>query len=179
MSRLLTNDKAYFRTIVGVSIAIPVAVAVLFFLPEGVKTGNGTFSFLPLVNAIINSTVSVLLVLGLIQIKNKNIANHRAFMLSAFVLSALFLVSYVIYHSFEDGTKYGGDGILKYIYFFILITHILLSISIVPLVLITIYRSTTGRIAEHRKIAKWTFPIWLYVSVTGVLVYLLISPYYQ
>lgn len=163
----------------GISIVLPIAVAVLFFLPNDLKPYAGTFSFLPLVNACINSAVSVLLILGLMQIRNKNIANHRALMLGAFVLSAMFLVSYVIYHLFEPRTEYGGEGFLKYAYFFILITHIILSIFIVPLVLITIYRSTTGKIAEHRKIAKWTFPIWLYVSVTGVLVYLLISPYYS
>ena len=103
---------------------------------------------------------------------------HRLCMLSAFVFSSTFLVSYIIYHYCAPETHFGGEGIIRLIYFFLLITHILLAISIVPLTLLTLYRIWKKDIVRHKKIAKWTFPIWLYVSITGVVVYLLISPYY-
>ena len=99
-------------------------------------------------------------------------------MKTAILLSALFLVMYVAYHMTSDSTPYGGEGLLRYVYFFILITHIVLSITVIPFVLITYVRAITGRFKMHKKIARITFPIWLYVAVTGVIVYLMISPYY-
>ena len=99
-------------------------------------------------------------------------------MLTAFALSALFLISYVIYHSLAEETHFGGEGVIRYIYFFILITHIILAAAIVPLVLITLVRGLSNKFDKHRKIARWTFPLWLYVAVTGVVVYLMLRPYY-
>lgn len=193
MNAIVKNDKLYFRIILAISIAIPVVVGILLAIP-GKEDLAGSFdiTFLPKLNAIINSTVSILLVAGIIAIKNKKQTTHKSLMLTAFFLSGLFLVSYVIYHYLAVETKFGDTnhdgavdatelaaaGTTRYIYFFILLTHILLSIAIVPMVLITIYRSFSGQLEKHKKLAKWTFPLWLYVSVTGVVVYLLIAPYY-
>jgi putative membrane protein len=193
MGNFVANDKLYFRIILAVSIAIAVVVVLLLLIPgkEGLQ-GSFDVNFLPKLNAIINSTVSVLLVAGYIAIRNKKREVHKTLMLSAFFCSGLFLVSYVIYHYLAIETKFGDinhDGILsadesatvgsiRYIYYIILITHILLATAIVPMVLFTIYQSFAGRFDKHKKLARYTFPIWLYVSVTGVIVYLLIAPYY-
>jgi len=191
MNTFVTNDRLYFRAILGISIAIPVVVAVLLYIP-GIKSSLDV-SFLPRLNAMINSTVSVLLVAGYIAIRNKKITTHRSLMLTAFFLSGLFLISYVVYHLISpDSTKFGdinhdavlspeeavAAGSVRYIYYFVLLTHILLSTAIVPMVLTTIYRAYSQNFQKHRKLARWTFPLWLYVSVTGVVVYLLIAPYY-
>jgi putative membrane protein len=119
-----------------------------------------------------------LLVAGLTVIRNGNKELHRAFMLVAFLLGAAFLVSYVVYHASVPSTPYGGTGVNRYVYYFILISHILLSIGVVPLVLLALYRALTGNFAAHKKIAQYAWPVWLYVSVTGVAVYLMIRPYY-
>jgi len=172
------RDRKFLTVIAVLSVAIPVVVALLFFMP---KAGNGAVdvSWMPGFYAIINSLTAVALVIGYINIKRQNVRGHRAAMLVAFGLSCIFLVSYVTYHFLGERTVYGGEGILKYIYYFILLTHILLSIAIVPLVLLSIYFGISNQLARHRRISRWTFPIWLYVAVTGVLVYLLISPYYS
>jgi putative membrane protein len=117
--------------------------------------------------------------LGVYFIKNKKRQAHKTVMLSAFTLSVLFLLSYVLYHSQAPATHYGGEGIIKIIYFFILITHIILAACIVPLALFTLLRAWRSEFVKHKAIAKWTFPIWLYVTITGVIVYFMISPYYQ
>jgi putative membrane protein len=172
------KQRNYTPLIIGLSIAINVLVAVLFFLPE--YKGEITFdvTLLPRLNAIFNSFTFVFLLAALYFIKQKNITLHKRFIFAAFTSTTLFLVSYVTYHYLTETTKYGGEGPLKYIYFFILITHILLAIVIVPLALITVTRGLNMQVEKHRKIARWTMPLWLYVSLTGVLVYLLISPYY-
>jgi putative membrane protein len=175
--QIIQNDKVYFRIILVISIIIPVAVFVLLQLPAG-ALGNFDAHILPALNAGINSTVTFCLLAGYYFILKKNQIAHKRFMLAAFILSALFLVSYIVYHAQVKEAHYGGAGLMKYIYFFLLITHILLSGIIVPMVLITIYRSTTGQIEKHRKIAKITLPLWLYVSITGVIIYFMISPYY-
>ncbi|RAU83524.1 DUF420 domain-containing protein [Pontibacter arcticus] len=171
------NDRQFLTIIAVLSVAIPVVVAVLFLMP---KSGESKVdvSFLPPFYAFLNFLTSIALVIGYYQIKKNNTKAHRAAMLTAFGLSSVFLVSYVIYHFFGVRTIYGGDGLLKYIYYFILITHIILAVVIVPLVLLSVYFGITNQLAKHRRISRWTFPIWLYVAVTGVLVYLLISPYY-
>lgn len=173
-----TKQRNYTPLIIGLSIAINVLVAILFFLPE--YEGEITFdvTLLPRLNAIFNSFTFVFLLAALYFIKQKNIKLHKRFIFAAFTTTALFLLSYVTYHYLTESTSYGGEGPLKYIYFFILITHILLAIAIVPLALITVTRGLNMQVERHRKIARWTMPIWLYVSLTGVLVYLLISPYY-
>lgn len=157
------------------SIAIPVAVAVLF----SVKIpGVERMGFLPPIYASINALTAILLVVAVLQIKKGNRKNHERIMKLCILLSALFLLMYVAYHMTSDSTSYGGEGVLKTVYFFILISHILLSIGVIPFVLVTYTRALMGNYEKHRKIAKITFPIWLYVAVTGVVVYLMISPYY-
>jgi putative membrane protein len=172
------SDRIYVPLIAAVSVLIPLVVALLLFAPSDSLVGTVDVSFLPLLNACINSAVTVLLIAGLVFIRRRNKQAHKTAMISAVILSVCFLVSYVIYHAATQSTSYGGDGPLQYVYYFILITHILLAIAVVPLVLLTLYRAIRGQFHKHRKIARWTFPIWLYVSVTGVLVYLMISPYY-
>lgn len=173
--QLQANDRFYNRLILVVSIAIPLVVALLLQVRLDVGLEQ---HFLPLLNACINSAVTVLLIAGYVFIRQKNIARHRAAMLAATVLSALFLISYVIHHATSDSTKFGGEGTIRYIYFFILVSHILLAMAIVPLALLSVYRGLSMQVVKHRRIAKWTLPIWLYVSITGVAVYLMISPYY-
>ncbi|MGO4772121.1 DUF420 domain-containing protein [Flavobacterium sp. W22_SRS_FK3] len=172
-------EKKYSKFIAIVSIIIPVAVAILFT----VKLKDFGFdveplSFLPPIYAAINGITAIVLILAVIAIKKGNQKIHERLMTSAIALSVAFLVMYVAYHMTADSTKFGGEGIIKYVYFFILITHILLSIAIIPLVLITYVRALAKRFDRHRKIARITFPLWLYVAITGVVVYLMISPYY-
>jgi putative membrane protein len=129
-------------------------------------------------NAIINSTVSLLLVAGLVTVRRGKYLLHKKIMMSAMVLSVLFLISYICHHLLAGDTRFGGTGSIRYVYFFILITHIFLAAIILPFILFTTYRAMIAEWPQHRRIAKITWPIWLYVSVTGVLVYLMISPYY-
>lgn len=133
---------------------------------------------LPLINAILNGISFVFLVVSLIYIKKKNVKLHRRFIYAALGTTLLFLITYLTYHAMAGSTSYGGDGVLMYVYYFILITHIILATILLPLALITLARGLNMDVVKHRKIARWTMPIWLYVSITGVLVYLLISPYY-
>lgn len=171
----MKSSNPYKSLIIFLSIVIPIAVATLYVLP---KTETKLFSFLPLLNACINGTTFLVLCFALIAIKKKNIQLHKNLMWSALVLSTLFLMSYVLYHATTPSTSFGGEGILKTIYLFILLTHILLSAVVVPLVLITFSRALAEKFDKHKKIARITMPIWLYVTLTGVLVYILISPYY-
>ncbi|MAT89996.1 MAG: hypothetical protein CMC35_04830 [Flavobacteriaceae bacterium] len=169
------TTKKYTIWIWVLSIAIPAAVALLFTIRI---PGVERLGFLPPIYATINGITAILLVLAVIQIKNGNRRTHEKLMKTNIVLSVLFLVMYVIYHMTSDSTPYGGEGMLRYVYFFILITHILLSITVIPFVLITYVRAISGDFVNHRKIARITFPIWLYVAVTGVIVYFMIAPYY-
>lgn len=129
-------------------------------------------------NAIINTIVSLLLIGALLAIKNRNVLWHKRLVLSAIVCSVLFLVSYIAHHLWAGDTKYGGEGAIRYVYFFILISHIILAAVILPFILFTAYRGLIGENERHRKLARYTWPLWFYVSVTGVVVYLMISPYY-
>ena len=158
-----------------ISIVIPVAVAVLFTVRI---PGVERMGFLPPIYATINALTAVILIISVIQIKKGNRKNHEFLMKTAILLSLLFLLLYIAYHMTSDSTKYGGDGILKYLYYFILITHIMLSITVIPFVLITYVRAITGKFEKHKAIARITFPLWLYVAITGVIVYVMISPYY-
>lgn len=172
----IEQEKKYNKWVVLLSIAIPLVVAVLF----GVKIPNvEPLTFLPPIYATINALTALILVLAFNAIRKKNIKLHKTLMTTAIVLSCIFLVMYVAYHMTSDSTKYGGEGALKYIYYFILITHIILSIVVIPFVLITYVRAITNNIERHKKIAKITFPLWFYVAISGVLVYIMISPYYQ
>jgi putative membrane protein len=188
------NEKKYFLTIVVVSVLIPIVVAVLLYLPEEYRPKNLEVRSFPHINAVLNTLTSFCLVAGFIFIKNKNIKTHRFLMMTAFVLSSVFLVLYVVYHSSPHASVKFGDvngdkildeaelvavGMIRSIYLFVLITHIILAAVVVPFVLFSIYFALTKQIAKHKRLVKWTFPIWLYVAVTGVIVYLMISPYYQ
>jgi putative membrane protein len=168
------HKEPFQKLIVAISVAIPVAVAILF----RVKIDGYDFSFLPPIYAGINGLTAVLLVAAVVAIKNKNRQVHERLMKACIALSAAFLVMYVIYHMTSDSTPYGGEGAVRYVYYFILVTHILLSVLVVPFVLFTFGRALAGNFEKHKALAKYTFPLWLYVAVTGVIVYLMISPYY-
>lgn len=175
MRTVQINEKKIKVWITILSILIPVVVAVLFMF----KIPNvEPLSFLPPIYATINGLTAVFLIMAVIAIKRGNQKLHQNLMTTCIVFSLLFLVMYVAYHMTSDSTPFGGTGAIKAIYLFILLTHIVLSIAIIPLVLITYSKSYLGDFVAHRKWAKFTFPIWLYVAVTGVVVYLMISPYY-
>jgi putative membrane protein len=159
-------------------VIIPVAVAILYFFPQVFRIEGAQVKALPKVNAVLNSLTAVFLMIGYYFIRRKDVAKHRAMMGMAFLLGSLFLVSYVAYHSQVASTRFGGEGLIKGIYYFILLTHIVLAAITVGLVLFTLYFALTEQFQKHRRIARWTYPIWLYVSVTGVIVYFMISPYY-
>jgi putative membrane protein len=163
------------KLIVVTSIAIPLVVVILF----GVKIEGVDFSFLPPIYAGINGLTALLLIAALIAIKNKNRKLHEQFIKVSLVLSLLFLACYVAYHMTSDSTVFGGEGFIKYVYYFILISHILLSVAVVPLVLFTYLFAFQGDFEKHKKWTRYTWPIWFYVAVTGVVVYLMISPYYS
>ena len=174
MNKMVGKSK-YNVYIWIVSIIIPLVVAFLFT----VRIPNvESLSFLPPIYATINGLTSILLITALWAIKNKKIKLHEGLMKTAIGFSLLFLLMYVAYHMTSDSTPYGGEGVVRYIYFFILITHIFLSIGIIPMVLITYVRAISKQFADHKKIARYTFPIWLYIAITGVVVYLMIAPYY-
>ena len=173
------SEKKYNVWITILSIAIPLVVAILFKVKlRDLGFDIKPLSFLPPIYATINGITAIVLVWAVISIKNGKRKLHENLMKTAIALSVAFLAMYVAYHMTSEATKYGGDGILKLVYFFILITHITLSIVTIPLVLITYVRALAEKFDKHKKIAKITFPIWLYVAVTGVIVYLMISPYY-
>lgn len=171
-------DKVAVPVIIALSVAVPVIVLVLMLLPERYNIlGADTITF-PLFHGILNFLTAILLIIGFFFMKAEKYIQHRNTMIAAFGLSVIFLLSYVLSKISNEPVPYGGEGILKYIYFFILITHIVLSAIIVPLVLFTMYRGLSGQYDKHAKIARWTFPIWLYVAITGVLVFLFMTPYY-
>lgn len=172
-------EKKFNKFIIIVSILIPVVVALLFTVKlKDFGYDVSPLSFLPPIYATINGITALVLIAGVLAIKNGKRKLHERLMTTAIMLSVCFLVMYIAYHMTSDSTKYGGEGVIKLVYFFILLSHILLSIAVVPLVLITYVRALSNRFDKHKKIAKITFPIWLYVAVTGVVVYLMISPYY-
>ena len=169
------EKERHHKLIIGLSIIIPLAVAILF----RVKIDGYDFSFLPPIYASINAITALLLVTAVIAIRNKKRTVHETIMKTCIFLSASFLVMYILYHMTSEATHYGGQGALRGIYFFVLISHIVLSVVVIPFVLFTFSRALAGNFERHRRLAKFTFPIWLYVAVTGVIVYLMISPYYK
>lgn len=184
------TEKAINRVILAISIAVPIIVTALFYMPA-VKLNFDT-SILPGFHACLNSLVAICLAAGLWMIRSGNRQAHRNFMLAAFSLSALFLVSYVLYHLGSESTLFGDsdhDGVvsdtertaagsIRYVYYVILLTHIVLAAAVMPFILITLSRGLTARFDKHRKIARITWPVWFYVAVTGVIVYFMIAPYY-
>jgi len=180
---MIGNTKSathkYNRWIVVLSIAIPLVVAALFGVNLR-KLGYDVrpLTFLPPIYATINGITAVLLICAVTAIRKGHRKLHERLVKVCIGCSVAFLLMYVAYHMTAESTSYGGEGVIRYVYFFILITHILLSIVIIPFVLITFVRGLSGDFERHRKLAKVTFPLWLYVAVTGVVVYLMISPYY-
>lgn len=176
----IKNEALTNKVILALSLVIPVAVAALRYIPQPELSEQAKESLyaLPLLNACLNGSAFFMLVAALLAIKRKNVAAHKRFTTIAVLLSALFLVSYVIFHYTTAPTAYGGEGFSRPLYYFILISHILLSAVIVPLALLAYAHGFSGRYEKHRKIVKLAFPMWLYVTSTGVIVYLMISPYY-
>lgn len=189
-----TQDKLIFRFIIGISIFVFAVVVILNkkILPVPAVLPSFTYK-LPLLNAILNGTCSVLLLLSLYFVKQRNIIMHKRINITAFVLSSLFLVSYIAFHYLAPETNYGdldgnhilsatekmAAGNLRYVYYVILISHIILAAIVLPLILFSFNYGLQNQIAKHKKIVRWSWPIWFYVTVTGVIVYLMISPYYQ
>mgnify|MGYP003603601993 FL=1 len=174
-----TIEKKFRTPIIIVSILIPIVVAILFSVKlKDFGINVEPLSFLPPIYASINGITAILLILAVRAIKNGNRSLHEKLMTTAIACSVIFLVMYVAYHMTSESTKFGGEGIIRYVYFFILLTHIALSVIIIPLVLFTYVRALSQQFDRHKKLSRITFPLWLYVAVTGVVVYLMISPYY-
>jgi putative membrane protein len=171
------NDKTARILILVLSFVVFSAVVILSRIKLDINPGFDVHVF-AFINALINSGVSIILVAALVAVKNKKYTLHKNLMLSAIVLSTIFLVSYICHHLLAGEASYGGHGFIRYVYFFILITHIFLAAIILPFILFTAYRGLVAEWHAHKKLAKITWPIWLYVSVSGVLVYVMISPYY-
>lgn len=176
----IKNERLTRRIILVVSLVIPVVVTALRYIPqpELSEATKAALYKLPLLNALLNGTAFLLLVAALLAIKRKNVGLHQRFTTGAMLLSALFLVSYVVFHYTSPETSYGGEGSMKTIYYLVLISHVLLSAVIVPLALLAWTHGYSKRIEKHRRIVKMAYPMWLYVTLTGVLVYLMIEPYY-
>ena len=178
MQFITRNDSFYKKLILVVSSAVFLVVVILSQLPKRDAIPSWV-AFLPKLNALLNGTCTVILLASLYFIKNKNIAMHRKLNLTACVLSTLFLLSYVTFHAFGVETRFPTDNPNRPIYLVILSTHILLATIVMPLVLLSLYRGLTNQVVAHKKITRWSYPIWLYVTTTGVIVYLMISPYYK
>lgn len=149
----------------------------LIYYKGGSDYSSNLITSLPALNALLNSTSTVLLLFGYQAIRQRNFAKHMKFNLTAFVTSSLFLISYVIYHNFHGSTPFTGQGFIRPIYFFILISHIILSALVMPLILTSFYLAFAGKLKLHRRVSKWTFPVWLYVSVTGVVIFFMLRAY--
>lgn len=168
----------YTPWVIILTLAINGLIALVFFRDAGASSFGFDVHLLPLGNAVLNSSTTVFLLSALYAIKQKNVLVHRRFIYAAFATTGLFLVNYLAYHYLSESTRYGGAGVLKGLYYFVLLTHVALAAVIVPLALVTFFRGINNQVAEHRAIARWTMPLWLYVSISGVVVYVMISPYY-
>lgn len=171
------DTKKALTIIIAISVVALLFLIWLIYLKAPAASEIPWIKNLSALNAAFNTFSTMFLVLGFREIKRKNYTKHMNYMISAFITSALFLVSYVVYHHFVGDTTFEGEGFIRPIYFFILITHIVLSAFVVPLVLTSFFFAFTERFDTHRKVSKWTFPIWLYVSVTGVLVFILLKSF--
>jgi putative membrane protein len=192
MGRELSDNKNYLKVIYIVSALIPIVVAFLILFPAKLSFAGDWVKLLPGVHATINSLTVILLIGALIAIKNGNVTMHRSFMMSALIMGVLFLVSYILYHSSVESVKFGDlnhdgnvdanelllAGSSRTVYLWLLASHIILSILVVPFVLLAFYYALTDQLTKHRRIVRYTYPVWMYVSITGVLVYFMIKPYY-
>ncbi|MSR22699.1 MAG: DUF420 domain-containing protein [Gemmatimonadetes bacterium] len=172
------SERALAALIMGLSAVVCLIVLALIAFPDALRVEGLDVSILPRVHAILNGTTALLLSRGYVLIRKGNISAHRRTMIAAFVLSSLFLLSYVLYHSQAPSARFGGEGWMRDLYLAILISHVSLAPVVLPLALYTLVRGLRGELRQHRKIARWTFPVWLYVAVTGVVVYLMMAPYY-
>ncbi len=172
------REKFYLRLIWTLSVIVFLLVLILSQLPKADHIPSWA-AFLPKLNAFLNGTCSIILLVSFYFIMRKKVKIHRALNITACILSTVFLLSYVTFHAFGVETKFPADNPLRPLYLFILSSHIILAAIVLPIVLISLYRGLTNQVIRHRKIVKWSFPIWLYVTVTGVVVYLMISPYYR
>lgn len=172
------RNKSLSWPVVLISIAIPLGIVLLFLVPHSAVPVGFDIKVLPLVEALLNFTTFILLLASLYFIRRGNRRAHKICNLTAVALSVLFLLVYVSFHYLSPQAHYGGEGFIRYIYFFLLITHIVLSAVIVPLVLVTLIRALKGHFARHKKIARITWPLWVYVTLTGVIVYIMMAPYY-
>ena len=176
------NDKLMFRLIIAISVFVFAVVfilqnKVLNIFPDKTVIPSWVF-FLPRLNALLNGTCSVLLLVSLYFIKRKQIEMHKRLNVITFILSSIFLVSYIIFHATGIKTSYGGQGVIRSVYYFILITHIVLAAVVLPLVLLSFQKGFQMQVQSHKKLVRFAYPIWLYVTITGVVVYWMISPYY-
>lgn len=178
MANLTANDSFYKRLIYIISIVVFLLIFILSILPKQSDIPSWV-AFLPKLNAVLNGTTTLLLIMSLYFIKRKNIAMHKKLNITACVISTVFLLSYVAFHAFGVETRFPADNPLRPLYLTILISHIILAAFVLPLVLLSLYRGLTNQITSHKKITRWAYPIWLYVTTTGVIVYLMISPYYK
>lgn len=175
----IKQNRNYIWLIGVLSVLVPLIVAYLLFGGKATRIDGLDVSFLPHLNAVLNSATSIMLIFGFVMIKRGQKDFHRMAMMTAFTLSTIFLLSYVIYHNNAESTSFGGEGLIRYFYFGLLISHIILATVVVPFVLLAVYFAWTKQFDRHKKIVKWTFPIWTYVAISGVLVYIMISPYYS
>lgn len=173
------SNKRIRISIIGVSLVVPLLVAFLYTNIKIVQVAGVDLSFLPGFNAFINSMTFGVLIWALIAVKKQRYILHRILMSSAIILSVIFLVSYVVFHSIYSETQFGGEGVIRIVYYFVLISHILLSAIVLPLVLFALYYALIGNYDVHKKIVKFAYPVWTYVALSGVVVYWMISPYYQ
>lgn len=188
------SDKFIFRFVAAISVFVFLVVIILNrHLIPAPATVPSFVHYLPKLNAILNGTCSILLLVSLYFIKNGNVPMHKRVNILTFCLSSLFLVSYILFHYLKPETLFGdlnGDGQLsdtekaatgniRYVYYVILTSHIILAATVLPLILLSFYRGLKMQVEKHKKLVRWTFPIWLYVTVTGVIVYLMIAPYYH
>lgn len=173
------SEKRAKLIIVALSVVVALLVGVLNWGIDKRTVTGLDLSYFPKFHAILNSIVAVLLVLGLYFVKSKKVELHKKTMFLSFVVSAVFLISYVIYHTLAEPTRYGGEGAMKLIYLLLLASHIVLAAVMMPFILMTFYYAWSNKIEKHRKLAKWVWPFWFYVAVSGVLVYLMISEYYK
>ena len=177
MKTIQKNDKLANIIILTLSVVVFALVVLMRKVKIDLGFGFDTHIF-PQLSAVLNSIVAILLIAGLVAVKQRNLELHKKLMLGAVVCSILFLVTYVLYHFTTVETKYGGEGLAKGIYYFILLTHISLAGIILPFILFAVYRGLTGEYDRHKKLTRYVWPIWFYVSVTGVVVYFMISPFY-
>lgn len=178
MNRFIENEKNILRAVFILSGVVFLLIVILSMLPKADHIPPFV-KYLPTFNAFINGTCSVLLITSYYFIRKREIEIHKRLNILTFILSSLFLLSYVTFHSYGIETKFPADNPVRPYYLFILLTHIVLAAVVLPLVLLSFYYGLTNKIKSHRKLTRWSFPVWLYVTVTGVIVYILISPYYK